>query len=429
MKQQHCMAHTRRPAMNGLGAMGQIFTAEYILKKRIRKGLAEYLVKWKGWSNKHNTWEPEKNILDPNLIEDFEDRLAYKSLHGNRRVQKPKRRRTQDSVEDQEWWEESSPEREPAPSRPKTVKMRTKRRPYVKSRRRAGRPGLPHVTPRPSKHWVKERLLSADPCPQYRTSPSNRPSTEYRTSPSNHPSTEYRTSPSNHPSTEYRTSPSNHPSTEYRTFPSNHPSTEYRTSPTNHPSTEYRTSPINHPSNHPSTEYRTSPTNHPSTEYPSSNHSSTEYRTSPSNHLSQSDYLCDAALSPAAPRTLSVTCVDSDPETENQTPLSPSSCPGGEDGADRWARIPPKKRWLPQNQLGVTGPVLVTDVTCHCVTVTFLECATEKGFFKNSVAEPSTPGSPSCPVISPFTPAQVRAGTPNTALLTPVTPAASTAGE
>lgn len=50
---------------------GQVFTAESILEKRRRKGTLEYLVKWEGWSDKFNTWEREKNILDPSLIEDF----------------------------------------------------------------------------------------------------------------------------------------------------------------------------------------------------------------------------------------------------------------------------------------------------------------------------------------------------------------------
>ncbi len=49
---------------------------------------------------------------------------------------------------------------------------------------------------------------------------------------------------------------------------------------------------------------------------------------------------------------------------------------------DRWGpAVPPKKRWLPRS-MDYHGQVLVTDVTCHCVTVTFLESATEKGFFK-----------------------------------------------
>ena len=51
---------------------GQVFTAESILGKRRKKGKIEYLVKWEGWSDKYNSWEREKHILDLSLIEDFE---------------------------------------------------------------------------------------------------------------------------------------------------------------------------------------------------------------------------------------------------------------------------------------------------------------------------------------------------------------------
>ena len=46
----------------------QVIAAEAITKKRLRKGKTEYLVKWKGWSPRYSTWEPEKNILDPQFI-------------------------------------------------------------------------------------------------------------------------------------------------------------------------------------------------------------------------------------------------------------------------------------------------------------------------------------------------------------------------
>ncbi|KAK4319498.1 hypothetical protein Pmani_009567 [Petrolisthes manimaculis] len=54
----------------------RVYAAECIQKKRVRRGRVEYLVKWKGWSNKHNTWEPIENILDVRLLEAFEERWA-----------------------------------------------------------------------------------------------------------------------------------------------------------------------------------------------------------------------------------------------------------------------------------------------------------------------------------------------------------------
>uniref|UniRef100_A0A673FP01 Chromobox protein homolog 6-like n=1 Tax=Sinocyclocheilus rhinocerous TaxID=307959 RepID=A0A673FP01_9TELE len=56
-----------------LSAAGdRVFAAEAIMKRRIRKGRMEYLVKWKGWAIKYSTWEPEENILDERLVAAFE---------------------------------------------------------------------------------------------------------------------------------------------------------------------------------------------------------------------------------------------------------------------------------------------------------------------------------------------------------------------
>ncbi|CAB3401654.1 unnamed protein product [Caenorhabditis bovis] len=49
-----------------------VFAVEELLKSRKVKGKLQYLVKWQGWSSKHNTWEPAENVLDHRLVEAFE---------------------------------------------------------------------------------------------------------------------------------------------------------------------------------------------------------------------------------------------------------------------------------------------------------------------------------------------------------------------
>ncbi|XP_061626034.1 chromobox protein homolog 8b [Phyllopteryx taeniolatus] len=75
-----------------LSAVGErVFAAESIIKRRIRKGRLEYLVKWKGWSPKYSTWEPEENILDSRLFAAFEQRERERELFGpKKRGPKPK---------------------------------------------------------------------------------------------------------------------------------------------------------------------------------------------------------------------------------------------------------------------------------------------------------------------------------------------------
>ncbi|KAG4068013.1 hypothetical protein HA402_010699 [Bradysia odoriphaga] len=47
------------------------YRVEKVLGRRIRKGKAEYLIKWKGYRTDHNTWEPFSN-LDEKLVEEID---------------------------------------------------------------------------------------------------------------------------------------------------------------------------------------------------------------------------------------------------------------------------------------------------------------------------------------------------------------------
>ena len=67
----------------------QVFAAEELCKKRVKGGKVEYLVKWKGWSVKHNSWEPEENILDPRLITQYQKRVALEQHYGKYQDKRP----------------------------------------------------------------------------------------------------------------------------------------------------------------------------------------------------------------------------------------------------------------------------------------------------------------------------------------------------
>ncbi|KAK5644835.1 hypothetical protein RI129_006135 [Pyrocoelia pectoralis] len=76
----------------------RVYAAERIMKKRIRRGGVEYLVKWKGWSQKHNTWEPEENILDGRLI-DLYERSQRTDSTPHKRGPKKKEKHTEQTVQ------------------------------------------------------------------------------------------------------------------------------------------------------------------------------------------------------------------------------------------------------------------------------------------------------------------------------------------
>lgn len=73
-------------------------------------------MKWKGWSQRHNTWEPEENILDPRLIEIYE-----KSQRNS--PKKPNRKRVLDVTDSDDGTSKTDPV-EPPIKKEKIIKIK-----------------------------------------------------------------------------------------------------------------------------------------------------------------------------------------------------------------------------------------------------------------------------------------------------------------
>lgn len=78
------------------------YYVEKILNKRLVNDKVQYFLKWKGYSEEHNTWEPVENLNCKIMIKKFEDNLKQKEKENENLKEKSMKQKEKGNLKEEE---------------------------------------------------------------------------------------------------------------------------------------------------------------------------------------------------------------------------------------------------------------------------------------------------------------------------------------